>query len=138
VFILAEKEYTFNQQVILETIKSTYGLPTIALSALAATGVFAGLKFLDFLSAVTLPKLPKLPSIPTTTDILDKLKVGIVGPEVIRFANDGQACARAYPQQLSFLGQKYDDPLRGAKIAACMVRKGWADDVVLQWLRSLI
>jgi len=138
VFRLPEKEYTFNQQLILETVKSTYGLPTIALGALAATGAFAGLKFLNFLTSLTLPEIPEIPTIPTTKEILDKLKVGIVGEEKTRFANDGLACALANPKQIIFLGQKFDDPLRATKIATCMIRKGWGDDVVLQWLRNLV
>ena len=131
------KELTFNQQRGLEAVKSTYGIPTAALSILAATGAFAGLKFLNFLSSLTLPEIPELPTVPTTTEILDNLDVGIVGEERTRFANDGIACLAAHPKQIIFLGQKINDPLRGTKIAACMVRKGWGDDVVLQWLRDL-
>jgi len=132
-----EKELTFNQQLVLEAVKSTYGIPTVALGALAATGAFAGLKFINFISSLTLPEIPALPTVPTTTEILDNLGVGIVGEERSQFGNDGLACLAAYPKQISFLGQKFNDPLRGTKIAACMVRKGWSDDVVLQWLRNL-
>jgi len=134
---MPEKEYTFNQQLILEAVKSTYGIPTVALGALAVTGAFAGLKFLDFVSTLTLPEIPELPTIPTVTEILDNLGVGIVGEERSRFGNDGLACLAAHPKKISFLGQKINDPLRATKIAACMIRKGWGDDVVLQWLRDL-
>jgi len=134
---MPEKEYTFNQQLILEAVKSTYGIPTVALGALAATGAFAGLKFLDFLSTLTLPEIPELPTIPTVTEVLDNLGVGIVGEERSQFGNDGLACLAAHPKQVIFLGQKINDPLRMTKVAACMIRKGWADDVVFQWLRDL-
>jgi len=134
---MPEKDYTFNQQLILEAVKSTYGIPTVALGALAATGAFAGLKFLDFLTTLTLPEIPELPTVPTVTEILDNLGVGIVGEERPRFASDGIACLGAHPKQIIFLGQKINDPLRMTKVAACMVRKGWGGDVVLQWLRDL-
>jgi len=137
---LPEKSYTFSEELALEFVKSTYGIPTVALSAFLATGVFAGLKFFSFLTSLTLPDLPglpDLPSIPTAGAILDKLNVGIVGEEKSKFVGDGLTCLADTPKTFTVLGQTFDDPLRGAKIATCMIRKGWADDVVLQWLRDL-
>ena len=137
---MPEKGYTFSEELALEFVKSTYGIPTVALSAFVATGVFAGLKFFSFLTSLTLPDLPglpDLPSVPTAGTVLDKLNVGIVGEEKTKFVSDGLACLSATPKTITVLGQTFVDPLRGAKIATCMIRKGWADDVVLQWLRDL-
>ena len=63
---MPEKEYTYNQQLILEAVKSTYGIPTLALSALAITGAFAGIRLATFLSSLTLPSIdiPALPNLP--------------------------------------------------------------------------
>jgi len=134
---LPEKGYTFSEELALEFVKSTYGIPTVALSAFAATGVFAGLKLLSFLNSLTLPDLPDV-TLPTTAgEVLDKLNVGIVGEEKSKFVKDGLACLAAIPKRITVLGQTFDDPLRGAKIATCMISKGWTDDVVLQWLRNL-
>jgi len=137
---LPEKGYTFSEELALEFVKSTYGIPTVALSAFVATGVFAGIKFFSFLTSLTLPDLPglpDLPSVPAAGTVLDNLNVGIVGEEKTKFVSDGLACLAATPKRITVLGQTFVDPLRGAKIATCMIRKGWADDVVLQWLRDL-
>ena len=140
--LLPEKDYTFNQQLMLELVKSTWGLPTIAISAFVATGAFAGLKLASFLSSLTLPDLPglpDLPSLPTAKEVLDNLDVGIVGQEQTKFAGDAIACLARHPKtiEIPFVGQ-VKDPLRATKIAACMVAKGWADDVILQWLRNIV
>ena len=139
---MPEKDYTYNQVLMLELVKSPFGLPTIAISAFAATGIFAGLRLASFVSGLTLPDLPglpDLPSLPTGKQVLDDLDVGIVGQEQSKFASDGIACLAAHPKtiEVPFVG-RVKDPLRGAKIAACMVAKGWADDVVLQWLRNIV
>jgi len=68
---------------------------------------------------------------------LDTLNVGITPSEKSKFADDGLACLAAHPRniEIPFLGT-YPDPFRSTKIAACMIAKGWGDDVVLQWLRN--
>ena len=133
---MPEKEYTYNQQLILEAVKSTYGIPTMALSALAITGGFAGIKLATFLSSLSLPTID-IPSLPNLPSVLDTLNVGISPAEEPKFASDGLACLAKFPKNIDipFLGS-VPDPLRGGKIAACMVAKGWGDDVVLQWLMN--
>tara|TARA_Y100000310_G_C19993750_1_gene495287 strand:+ start:35 stop:448 length:414 start_codon:yes stop_codon:yes gene_type:complete len=133
---MPEKDYTYNEQLLLEAVKSTYGIPTVALSALAVTGAFAGMKLATFLSSLSLPtiNIPALPDLPST---LDTLNVGITSAEKPKFASDGLACLAAHPKNIDIpiLGS-FPDPLRGGKIAACMVAKGWGDDAVIQWLRN--
>ena len=135
---LPEKEYTYNQQLLLEAVKSTYGIPTVALSALAVTGAFAGIRLATFLSSLTLPSID-IPSLPDLPSALDTLNVGVTASEKPKFASDGLACLAAHPKNIDIpIIGPIPDPLRGAKIAACMVAKGWGDDVVLQWLRDFI
>ena len=133
---MPEKEYTYNQQLLLEAVKSTYGIPTVALSALAVTGAFAGMKLASFLSSLTLPTID-IPALPNLPSVLDTLNVGVAPSEKPQFASDGLACLAAHPKniEIPILGS-YPDPFRGAKIAACMIAKGWGDDAVLQWLRN--
>ena len=135
---MPEKEYTYNQQLLLEAVKSTYGIPTVALSALAVTGAFAGIKLATFLSSLSLPTID-IPSLPDLPSALDTLNVGITPDEKPKFASDGLACLARFPKNIDIpiLGS-FPDPLRGGKIAACMIAKGWGDDVVLQWLRDFI
>ena len=117
--------------------------PTIAL---AVTGGFLGIKLADWLKSF---QVPALPDFPTTADItsavttaLDTAKVGITPAEQSKFISDGTACIAAHPKYppgdfiLTPLG--IPDPLREAKIATCMIRKGWGDDVVWNWLREKI
>ena len=119
------------------------GPPTIAL---AVTGGFLGIKIADWLKSF---QVPALPDFPTTADItsavttaLDTAKVGITTAEQSKFISDGTACIAAHPKYppgdfiLTPLG--IADPLREAKIATCMIRKGWGDDVVWNWLREKI
>jgi len=135
---LPEKDYTYGEQLLLEAVKSTYGIPTVALSALAVTGAFAGIKLATFLSSLSLPTID-IPSLPDLPSALDTLNVGITSSEKPKFASDGLACLAAHPRNIDIpiLGS-FPDPLRGGKIAACMIAKGWGDDVVLQWLRDFI
>ena len=135
---MPEKDYTYGEQLLLEAVKSTYGIPTVAISALAVTGAFAGIKLATWLASISLPTI-NIPSLPNLPSALDTLNVGITPDEKPKFASDGLACLAAHPKNIDipFLGS-IADPLRGGKIAACMIAKGWGDDVVLQWLRDFI
>ena len=35
-------------------------------------------------------------------------------------------------------GVDIPDPLRGVKLATCMLRKGWSTDIVGKWARELV
>lgn len=119
------------------------GPPTIAL---ALTGGFLGIKLADWVKTLSLPPLPDFP---TTADItsavtgaLDVAKIGITPTEESAFVNDGVACIAQFPKyppgDFIFTPLGIADPLRQTKIATCMIRKGWGDDVVLNWLREKI
>jgi hypothetical protein len=119
------------------------GPPTVALTL---TGGFLGIKLADWLKTFTLPALPDFP---TTADVtsavtatLDAAKIGVTPAEESAFVKDGAACIAQFPKYppgdfiLTPLG--IADPLRETKIAACMIRKGWGGDVVLNWLREKV
>jgi len=118
------------------------GPPTIAL---ALTGGFLGIKLADWLKGLSLPELPDFPTAADVTNAvttgLDAAKIGITPTEQSAFLKDGIACVAAhpkYPPQLILSALNIADPLRGAKIATCMISKGWGDDVVWNWLREKI
>ncbi len=134
---MPEKDYTFNQQLILEAVKSTYGIPSVMAAALVFSGAFAGLRLIDWITSLSWPTLPSAPTSNDITSALDRAKIGIVGDEKIKFASDAAACLRANPASFNVFGVDIPDPLRGAKLAACMSRKGWSTDTVGQWVREL-
>ena len=121
------------------------GPPTVALTTVVGlTGGLLGIKLADWLKTFTLPDLPDFP---TTADVtsavtatLDAAKIGITPAEESAFLNDGVACIAQFPKYppgdfiLTPLG--IADPLRGTKITACMIRKGWSSDAVIRWLRE--
>jgi len=105
-----------------------------------------GIKLADWVKTLSLPPLPDFP---TTADItsavtgtLDAAKIGVTPTEESAFVKDGVACIAQFPKyppgDFIFTPLGIADPLRQTKIATCMVRKGWGDDVVLNWLREKI
>ena len=133
---MPEKDYTYGEQLLLEAVKSTYGIPTVALSALAVTGVFAGMRLLDWITGFNLPELPSAPTKADVTRVLDKYEIGITKTEEPRFLSDGLTCIGAHPVNIKVFGQTIKDPLRGTRILSCMIQKGWGSDVVANWIRQ--
>ena len=134
---MPEKDYSFNQQLILEAVKSTYGIPSVVIGTLIFSGAFAGLRLIDWITSLSWPTLPSAPTSNDISTALDKAQVGIVGDEKIRFANDARACLRDNPANFNVFGVDIPDPLRGVKLATCMLRKGWSTDIVGKWAREL-
>ena len=135
---MPEKDYSFNQQLILEAVKSTYGIPSVVIGTLIFSGAFAGLRLIDWITSLSWPTLPSAPTSNDISTALDKAQIGIVGDEKIRFANDARACLRDNPANFNVFGVDIPDPLRGVKLATCMLRKGWSTDIVGKWARELV
>ena len=135
---MPEKDYTFNQQLILEAVKSTYGIPSVMLGTLVFSGAFAGLRLIDWITSLSWPTLPSAPTSNDISTALNKAQIGIVGDEKIKFANDARACLRDNPANFNVFGVDIPDPLRGVKLATCMLRKGWSTDIVGKWARELV
>jgi len=132
-----DKEYTYNQELLLAGVKSTYGIPTVAIAGLTLSGAFAGLRLIDWITSLSWPALPSFPSSNDITSALDDAQVGIVGDEKIKFVSDARVCLRDNPATFNVFGVDIPDPLRGAKLATCMLRKGWTTDIVGKWAREL-
>ena len=135
---MPEKDYTFNQQLILEAVKSTYGIPSVMLATLVFSGAFAGLRLIDWITSLSWPSWLSAPTSNDISTALDKAQIGIVGDEKIKFANDARACLRDNPANFNVFGVDIPDPLRGVKLATCMLRKGWSTDIVGKWARELV
>ena len=133
-----DKEYTYNQELLLAGVKSTYGIPTVAIAGLTLSGAFAGLRLIDWITSLSWPTLPSAPTSNDITTALNKANVGIVGDEKIKFASDARVCLRDNPANFNVFGVDIPDPLRGVKLATCMLRKGWSTDIVGKWARELV
>tara|TARA_Y100000310_G_scaffold145764_1_gene145168 strand:+ start:81 stop:497 length:417 start_codon:yes stop_codon:yes gene_type:complete len=135
---LAEKDYTFNQQLILEAVKSTYGIPSVMAATLVFSGAFVGMRLWDWITGLSLPEITI--DIPTQSDIttaLDDADVGITTSEKTKFLSDANACLSAHPVKIKVFGQTIKDPLRSTKILGCMIQKGWGTDIVAEWIRNV-
>ena len=135
---LPEKDYTYGEQLLLEAVKSTYGIPSVVIGTLIFSGAFAGLRLIDWITSLSWPTLPSAPTSNDISTALDKAQIGIVGDEKIKFANDARACLRDNPASFNVFGVDIPDPLRGVKLATCMLRKGWSTDIVGKWARELV
>ena len=109
---MPEKDYTFNQQLILEAVKSTYGIPAVVIGTLVFSGAFAGLRLIDWITSLSWPTLPSAPTSNDITTALDRAKIGIVGDEKIKFASDAAACLRANPASFNVFAVDIPDVLR--------------------------
>ena len=132
-----DKEYSYNQELLLAGVKSTYGIPTVAIAGLTLSGAFAGLRLIDWITSLSWPTLPSFPTSNDISSALDSAQIGIVGDEKLKFASDAAACLRDNPASFNVFGVDIPDPLRGAKLATCMLRKGWTTDIVGKWAREL-
>ena len=63
---------------------------------------------------------------------------GVSRAEQSKYETDLIACVRAHPVNITILGQTVKDPIRGAKVLTCMVRKGWGSDMVIETLTHLV
>ena len=63
---------------------------------------------------------------------------GVSRAEQSKYETDLIACVRAHPVNITILGQTVKDPIRGAKVLSCMVRKGWGSDMVIETLTHLV
>ena len=138
----AQRE-AFNKVERDNTIKTFFSNPLIFPTiALFVAGGFLGLKLLDWINALTLPSLPELPDFPSTADISQELQedpgyIILLPLDRSRFEQDMVNCAASIPGTIGQAPFVTSNPLRGAQMAACMLKKGWEGDLVFNALRKI-
>jgi len=130
--------------LIKEGLAEPFTIPAIALAGAAAAGVLT----VGSLAALFWGPVKDIveEGIETVGEIPGKIKTiiietveeaGVSREETPKFLSDATACLRVHPAHTVILGQKVPDFLRGFKLAACMTKKGWADDIAIQGLKNL-
>ena len=141
---MPEKDYTYGEQLLLEAVKSTYGIPTVGLLAAG----FAGFKFIA-------PKLDwflkGLEDV--TADIIqgadDLYQDAILRGETIRrgaeqtiapvatFKSDSLACYVSSKVKVPALGRVWVPAVSSVQFNVCMGQKGYAGDTVERYFNML-
>ena len=136
---LPKKGYTYSEQLLLEAVRSTYGIPTVGL---LAAGFGLGFKFI----------VPKLEwALKETTEVVEEItntagdlyadaifrakatRDGIVVP-VTTFTSDAKACYESSKINIPFVGRAWVPPLSSNYFAACMAQKGYLGDTIQEFL----
>jgi len=133
---MPEKDYTYNQQLLLEGVKSTWGIPTVAFSVLGVTAGFFVLPALR-LSWETLLATPE-----QVGEILDnaaaaaadavKAELIAAAKPFVKFKLDVSTCMKG-----ALVGKVWVPVFSDGNFHACMSQKGYAGDIIAGALTSL-
>jgi len=127
-----EKDYTYNQQLLLEAVKSTWGIPTAALSIIGVTTGFLVAPALR-LSWDTLLATPDQVEaiLDDAAEEVRKKVVQAIKPAV-QFKLDVRTC-----MNLSLVGKTWVPAFSDGRFGACMASKGYAGDTIAAALTTL-
>jgi len=139
---LPEKEYTYGEQLLLEAVKSTYGIPTMGFLVAG----FAGFKFL-------VPKVEWF--LKSSEDVADEivtaaegfyedaiirnlkpLKEGVIVP-VTTFTADAKACYESSKINVPFLGRTWVPAVSSTQFYTCMGAKGYLGETIERYASFL-
>ena len=141
---LPEKDYTYGEQLLLEAVKSTYGIPTVGLLVAG----FAGFKFLApkvdwFLKEsqdvaeeiVTAAEEFYRDAILRGENIVKGAKQTIT--PVTTFASDAKACYESSKVNVPFLGRIWIPAISSTQFYTCMGAKGYLGKHIEQYASFL-
>ena len=134
---MPEKDYTYNQQLLLEAVKSTYGIPTAAFSVLGVTAGYFALPALR-LFWETLLATPE-----TVGGILDdaaaaaadavKAELAAAFQPITQFRLDVKACLEA-----ALVGSVWVPAFSDGRFAGCLASKGYGSKTIAGARGSLV
>jgi len=138
---LPEKDYTYGEQLLLEGVKSTYGIPTVGLLAAGFTGFqFVSAKFDWFLKEVQEVKdeiIEKADELYQDAILRGEKIVNTVTNTVVpvtTFKSDAEACYESSKINIPFVGRAWVPPLSANYFTLCMGRKGYAGSTIQNFL----
>ena len=137
---MAEKEYTYNQELLLAGVKSTYGIPTVGLLAAG----FAGFRYVA-------PKIDWF--LETTENVLTDIEetaTGFYDDAILRglqfykgaektvvpvttFVDDAKACYESSKVSVPYLGRIWVPSVSSVQFNVCMGKKGYAGEIVQEY-----
>ena len=137
---MPEKEYTYNQQLVLEAVKSTYGIPTVGLLAAG----FLGFRYIA-------PKIGWF--LETTENVLTEIEetaTGFYDDAILRglqfykgvektvvpvttFVADAKACYESSKVSVPVLGRIWVPAVSSVQFQVCMGKKGYAGEIVQEY-----
>jgi len=139
---MPEKDYTYGEQLLLEGVKSTYGIPTVGLLAAG----FAGFKFLApkvdwFLKSgedvlIELEKAAEGFYEDAILRGLKPLKEGVIVP-VTTFTADAKACYESSKINVPVLGRIWVPGVSSTQFYTCMGAKGYLGETIERYASFL-
>ena len=135
-----DKEYTYNQELLLAGVKSTYGIPTVGLLAAG----FLGFRYVA-------PKIDWF--LETTENVLadiEETATGFYDDAIIRglqfykgvektvvpvttFVDDAKACYESSKVSVPVLGRIWLPAVSSVQFNVCMGKKGYAGEIVQEY-----
>jgi hypothetical protein len=139
---MPEKDYSYGEQLLLEAVKSTYGIPTMGLLVAG----FAGFKFLA-------PKVEWF--LKSSEDVAEEivgaaerfyedailrglkpLKQGVIVP-VTTFTDDAKACYESSKINVPVLGRIWVPAVSSTQFYTCMGAKGYLGETIERYASFL-
>ena len=135
-----DKEYTYNQELLLAGVKSTYGIPTVGLLAAG----FLGFRYVA-------PKIDWfLKSSEEVLTEIEKTATGFYDDAIIRglqfykgaeqaivpvttFVDDAKACYESSKVSVPVLGRIWVPAVSSVQFQVCMGKKGYAGEIVQEY-----
>lgn len=137
---MPEKSYTYGEQLLLETVKSTYGIPTVGLLAAG----FLGFRYIA-------PKIDWF--LKTTQDVLEDIEETATGfyddaitrglqfykgveetvVPVTTFVDDAKACYESSKVSVPIWGRIWIPAVSSVQFNVCMGQKGYAGELVQEY-----
>ena len=137
---MAEKEYTYNQELLLAGVKAPYGIPTVGLLAAG----FLGFRYVA-------PKIDWF--LKTSEEVLDEITetaTGFYDDAILRglqfykgvektvvpvttFVDDAKACYESSKVSVPVLGRIWAPAVSSVQFQVCMGKKGYAGEIVQEY-----
>jgi len=137
---LAEKKYTYNQELLLAGVKSTYGIPTVGLLAAGFLGFRYVAPKIDWFLKSSEEVLTEIEE--TATGFYDDAIIrGLQfykGTEqaivpVTTFVDDAKACYESSKVSVPVLGRIWVPAVSSVQFQVCMGKKGYAGELIQEY-----
>jgi len=135
-----DREYTYNQELLLAGVKSTYGIPTVGLLAAGFLGFRYVAPKIDWFLKSSEEVLTEIEE--TATGFYDdailrglQFYKGVektVVP-VTTFVNDAKACYESSKVSVPVLGRIWLPAVSSVQFNVCMGKKGYAGEIVQEY-----